>query len=176
MWCLQFYFFSKVPGNTPTPNPEGMPSSAWATFLQVNHMLSHKISLDTFWRTKIIQNISEDNGKKIKVSKSRCGENTQLFGRSLLVFLVDRAGPQAFPPQCLSPSWLWSFCGCCSEGRLPAKDTAAPITPLIAPSVQWAGALCLFGAPSEPLNFHQIHNETGYHYAAKMGSLPTLHS
>ena len=36
------------PGNTPTPNPEGMPSSAWATFLQVNHMLSHKISLDTF--------------------------------------------------------------------------------------------------------------------------------
>ena len=78
------------PGNTPTPNPEGMPSSAWATFLEANHMLSHKISLDTFWRTKIIQNISEDNGEKIKVSKSRCGENPQLFGRTLLVLDTEQ--------------------------------------------------------------------------------------
>ena len=32
-----------------------------------------------------MQNTSEHNGEKIKVSKSRYGENPQLFGRTLLV-------------------------------------------------------------------------------------------
>lgn len=48
-------------------------------------MMSHKISFDTFQRAKIIQKISEDNGEKIKVSKSRYEENPQLFRRTLLV-------------------------------------------------------------------------------------------
>lgn len=85
------------PGNTPTPNLEGMPSSAWATFLKANHMLNHKICLSTFQRTKIMQNTSEHNGKKIKVSKSRCGENPQLFGRTLLVLDTEQV-LKHFPP------------------------------------------------------------------------------
>lgn len=120
---------------TPPPNLEGMPSSAQATFLKANHMLSHKVSLDTFQRAKIIQKISEDNGGKIKVSKSRYGENPQLFGRTLLVLDPEQVLKHFRPSVFLHHGYDPSVAATVKIDCQP-RTQLHPITTLAAPSVQ----------------------------------------